>query len=50
MKTDKENEVNSIEQIKRKEEYNQRLLKSLERKTLKDTVAAISQPAFSKYR
>ena len=35
-------EKNEEEEDKRKQEYNKKLLKSLERKTLKDTVSSLS--------
>jgi len=49
----KENGQDGVEGRSRddmKAEYNQRLLKSLERKTLKDTVAGLQQPMIAKYR
>lgn len=46
----KENSSKAAMRESMKAEYNQRLLKSLERKTLKDNVAALSQPLYSKYR
>ena len=38
------------EKEQKKAEYNQRLLKSLERKTLRESVASLQQPLLSKYR
>ena len=47
----RENQENEVpEEDRRKTEYNQRLLKSLERKTLRESVSALSQPLLSKYR